>query len=126
MLHGSEMAAIQGGTATEVFTNGQLSATAGQVGFVDVAKTPVTPSNQNAQLYPDCAYSNGYMVYAWQQAVPGGATNGIYCTVIEEATGAHLVDSYQLATGSTVRTVRLVGTESGFYAFWTKIGRAHV
>lgn len=87
----------------------------GQLGFVDVTKKQIRRSS-GYQEGMDIAHGGGFTCYVWSDFTAAGAFNGVYVTVLDEATGTPVLAATQmLATGNRVRVVFSV---DGFYVFY--------
>lgn len=70
----------------------------------------------------DCAHGDGYTAYVWLERgpVPGaGAQAGIFCSVVEEASGAVVLNRGAIANvATTLSSPRVVYLDGAFYFFF--------
>lgn len=119
----AELLVASGPTVTSISTGANAGfAAAGRLGYVGISKTEVRRTT-GFQTMPDCAYGNGFTCYVWQDR---GLTNSALLapcklTLVDEATGTHILDSVTLKTptgGNTVDNLRVIFTANCFFVFY--------
>jgi hypothetical protein len=125
--YSKQLLTLAGGAVSSVTTAGGFSSVKqmpGRLGYVQIGKTEVRRPD-GVQDQPDCAAGGGYICYVWRQNSIVGTSlsiQGVRCTLIDAATGTHLIDDgvVDSTTGVGDRAVspRVVYANGAFFIFF--------
>jgi hypothetical protein len=120
--YGTQLITINGGAVASVSTAVSptvAKAINGRLGYVSVSKTEVKRST-GMQDSMDCASGGGFTLYVWREKTVTNTDNGLKCTLVDETTGAHLLDSAAVAAaGFGFSCPRCVYAGGAFFIFFS-------
>lgn len=90
----------------------------GEVPYVDVSKAEVDFTSGYHDS-PDVAYGDGFACYVWRDRAEGGAALGISISVVDLATGTHVVAATNISgLDATALSPRVVFNGNAFFIFY--------
>lgn len=126
--HAEQLLVIDGPSISTVATGGAgvtAIAASGKIGNVEVSKAVELSRPSGIQARIDCAYGNGLICTVWEQkSFTGGtgtAAEGVFCTIIDAETGAHVLDAAIIdATtgGGAALSPRVAFADNAFFIFY--------
>lgn len=115
-----ELVVIDGAGVSVLAPDGASGQAQGKLPFVDVSHSEVAHDGANRD-FQDMAASSAYACYVWRGYAAGAATvTGIYCTLVDLASGAKLI-SNELVDNNDAR-VRVVNAGGYFYIITLRLG----
>lgn len=115
---GSELVAFGDGKAYSYRPSADRWALTGEVSSVVASTTPIARSG-TVQAIPDVAVRDGVQVVAWEDS-----RGGVWCSVLEEATGHSLLAQFQLDADG--RHPRCVYADHVIHVLWTRDGTSQL
>jgi hypothetical protein len=115
--YGTQLITINGGSVATVSTAPTTpiaNPVTGRLGYVNVSKTEVRRS-VGMQDLPDCASGGGFTMYCWQEKSTLNVVTGIGFTLVDETTGAKVIDT--VTVGGTLLP-RCIYNQGAFFLFF--------
>lgn len=106
-------------TISESTTPATARQAVGKLPFFDVSKSEVD-FTQGFHDSMDCASSGSLTCYVWRDLSTSMTLNGIYCSIIDEASGARVLSRSVLSNTVGVAGPRVVYADGAFFCFYVE------